>query len=462
MASRIYALSNYNRKIGLPALLGSQVLISLILVTVSLTIPSLDRFDLILREGVLAIYIFMVCNVALMLANFLWMGRVYGEVVSRFRERNLPYGSLRGIEAVRQGMRSEIRYVLILLFFVAASLAMYALAVSGLFQLIYGAVGLALITTGFSVVKREYVFDPEQMLMMYQPDSYPLSTKGYTSEIVENFIDPINYSYYHEYRQEATKLLKEDVDPVDTFEKTYFLLYEQSQGSLPQDVVDSETQELFRDKAGWEAFSNHPRFGFTRLSTILTKSKKSIPEFYGLLDRLYVYLSDDLPGFKSAPTYFDAEVTWETHLRKMCHVFAFLHNNTSEPAKLVVKFSAPAFQPQKDEVTIELPPLNFTMPKENKLPQYVSVGEDLVGLIAEVMDNLQVVWFVVNPTEIGTKNVTVSLHTPGGVLVAGRTFTVDVHRDMATLSTRLISWMSVVGGLILPILTILRSIGIIK
>jgi len=459
LTNGIYILSNYNRKIGLPSLLVSQILISLILAVVSISTPGLDYFDPTLRIGVLVIYVFMVGDVSLMLVNFLWMGRVYSQVVSRLQERNLPYGSLRGIEAVREGMQRESMYMLLLLFFVAASLGMYVLAISGIFQLIYGAVGLALIAIGFSVVKREYAFSPEQMLALYEPDSYPLVTKGYASEVVENFIDPINYSYYHEFRHEAAKLMKQGVDPVDAIEKTYFLLYEQSQGSLPPEVVDSETQELFGSEENWKEFSSHPRFGFGKLRTILMKSRKAIPEFYGLLDRLYVYLYDDLPDFKGAKTYFDAEVTWETHLGKRCHIFALIHNNTSEPAKFVVRFSSPAFQPQKDEITVELPPLSFEMPREDKLPQYVPVGRDLVGLISEVMDNLQVIWFVVKPTEIGTRNIAVSLHSPSGVLLDGRTFTVDVHRDMTTISTRLISWSSVILGVVLPLL---RTIGIIR
>jgi hypothetical protein len=62
-------------------------------------------------------------------------------------------------------------------------------------------------------------------------------------------------------------------------------------------------------------------------------------------------------------------------------------------------------------------------------------------------------------TEVTYRNITVSLHSPSGVLLDGRTFTVDVHRDLTTISTRLISWSSVVLGVVLPLL---RTIGIIR
>jgi len=54
---------------------------------------------------------------------------------------------------------------------------------------------------------------------------------------------------------------------------------------------------------------NHPVFGFQRLKVIIGNSRKLAPELMHIIDRLYVNLLEQLPGFKSEEIYIDADVT---------------------------------------------------------------------------------------------------------------------------------------------------------
>lgn len=403
----LYSLSQYNRRIGLPSILGTSMLISL-LIGLSLYL-GFDITGTALNIVALALLLFMSVDALLMLANFLIMNYLFDRVLEDYSRRGLPYASLTGIEALKDSSARETRYSIILVVSALASLLMYLLGdISLQIMFIYTAVGLSFITLGFSVIKRKYVLDPDEMLKLYEPNVFPIVMK--IDVFLETFMDPLNRLRFDEYKRELAGYLKEGLAVGDALGKICFLLYQNLQGAIGRENLRRELSELVKNDEFVNKLESHQVFDFDRLKIILAKSKRLIPEFTRLLDRLFINTLDNLPDLKDSSVFIDAEASWEKRRGQLCKAFILLYNNQSDKAKtLTVNYSAPAFAPSSAEVVVTLPPRDFDLPSEDVLPVYSEGEKDVVGLASMIMDNVRIVWFSFEVKENGLKPVSVTV-----------------------------------------------------
>ncbi len=82
--------------------------------------------------------------------------------------------------------------------------------------------GTAPVTFGFSILRREHVLDPDEMLRLYQPDTFPQVLS--TDTILETFIDPFNRLKFRDYLETVTKLIDEKLKIGDATSKITVLL----------------------------------------------------------------------------------------------------------------------------------------------------------------------------------------------------------------------------------------------
>lgn len=324
---------------------------------------------------------------------------------------------------------------------------------------------MALITFGFSIIKREHVLDPDEMLKLYEPDTFP--TVMTTDIFLETFIDPFNRLKFGEYMSELSGYLKNGLAVGDALSKITLLLFQNLYGALGVDDLRGEVSELFQKKENVAKIEMHSTFGFDRLKIILEKTRKLVPEFTRLLDRLFVRILDDLPELKNSNLYIDAEVSSEKTKGQIGKCFVLLYNNQASKSQTIsVSYSSGSIAPAIGEVTLTLPVRDFELPNADSLPVYDRTqsdssnytGEtDIVGLMSRFMENTRIVWFSFEVRENGIKPVVITVKDKEtGQMLFGRTFLIEAANNLPEFLLKVLGAASVFIGVFLPIARLLK------
>jgi hypothetical protein len=406
----------------------------------------------------------LLINSVLMLINQIAMNFFFKETLLHYKRRGLPYDSLQGVEALDDSSQRETRFSILLTLLSTASLATYLLwRNSPEITFIYLTMGAALVTFGFSVLRREHVLDPDEMLKLFQPDTFPQVLT--TDAILETFIDPFNRLKYRDYIETLGNLIDEKLKIGDAISKITVLLLQNIYGAISLEEVRSESSELFKNRDQVAVIENHPVFGFQRLKVIIGNSRKLAPELMHVVDRLYVQLLEQLPGFKGGEIYIDADVTPEKTKGDVGRCLLFLYNNTQVSKTLSVSYTSSSTGPTSTEVTLTLPVRDFDLPLQSKLPTYFKKDSsrdgaevsDIIGLMSRVMDNTRVIWFSFEMKENGTKPIVVTVKDKDtGQTLYGRTYLVEASNNLSDLGIKALGVASVFIGVILPILRLFK------
>jgi len=458
----LHMLAAYNRRIGLPSILIASIIAAIILGVST-------ELGLILQGSpigavVTILLCLLVIDSVLILSNFLVMNYLFKRILNRYQKQGLPYASLIGVEALNDTSVRETQFAVLLTVLSTASLSMYLLGgTSTEVIFIYLSMGSALIAFGFSIIKREHVLDPDELLRLYVPDNWPIVLT--TDIFLETFIDPFNRLKFREYLSDLSRYVREDLDLEDALSKITVLLFQNLYGALKIEDVRSEVSELFKPGTDIMNIEQHPIFGFNRLKIILNKTKKIVPEFSRLLDRLFVEILDDLPGIKESNYYIDAEVTPDRNKGQVVKCFVFLYNNDSTKTQTFsVSYASGSTGPLSSEVTLTLPVRHFNLPAGDTLPIYTKSGsdsandqeQDIVGFMSRMLEDARIILFCFEVKENGNKPIVVSVKDKEtGQLVYGRTFQVLVSNNFSDLYLKLLGGVSVFIGIILPFLRLM-------
>jgi hypothetical protein len=460
----LHILAVYNRRIGLPSILISSIIASMLLGIY--TYFGIKLYNEPLGIITISLLVIVFVDSFLILFNLFAMNSLFQNILKKYYRQGLPYASLVGIEAINDSFLREARFALLLCASSTASLVMFFLGSSSpeiIFA--YLSMGSALITFGFSVIKREHVLDPDEMLKLYEPDIFPMVMT--TDILLETFIDPFNRLKFREYLSELSGYLKNGLAVGDALSKITLLLFQNLYGALGVDDLRNEVSELFQEKENVVKIEMHRTFGFDRLRIILEKTKKLIPEFTRLLDRLFVKILDDLPELKKNDLYIDAEVSPEKTKGQIGKCFIFLYNNqASKSHTLSVSYSSGSITPATAEVTLTLPVRDFELPNADSLPVYDRTQSDssnyfrendIVGLMSRFMENTRIVWFSFEVRENGLKPIVITVKDKEtGQMLFGRTFLIEAANNLPELLLKALGVASVFIGVFLPIARLLK------
>ncbi len=443
----LYYLSRYSRKIGIPSILMSSLLVTVI-VGVSLYFdPSASVLETsLLNNSSLVLLAFSVFNSVIILLNLRIMLNLFQKALQDFQKKGLPYASLSGVQSLQEITKREIRYANILVISSLFSLILFLLK-AFVPYIVYASVGLAFITFGFSILKKEQVLDPDEILRLYEPSIFPSIME--INDFFDTFIDPFSRLRFDEYKSELNKCISSEYSLGDALGKIFLLLYQNLKASLSWEYVRKEIFELIQDETDVDALNFHPIFGFDRLKVIINKAERIIPEFFNLLDRLYMDLFDNLPEFKSKDVYLSAECSWSKKRGELCTAFILAHNNDSNRTRnLTISYQAPSFSPESHEVNLVLQPRDYDLPVVERLPIYNDSEQDVLGLMSKIVDNMRIIWFSFETTEVGNKPVIIKVRdSETGIVMFGRTFVVKTRYDLTAILVRLLSVLSVLGGI---------------
>jgi len=460
----LHILAVYNRRIGLPSILFASIVASTLLGIYTYFGVKLYNEPL----GILttALLFIVLGDSLLILFNLIAMNHLFQNILKNYYRQGLPYASLVGIEAINDSSLRETRFALLLCASSTVSLVMYFIGGNSpeiIFA--YLSMGAALITFGFSIIKREHVLDPDEMLRLYEPDIFPSVMT--TDIFLETFIDPFNRLKFREYLSELSGYLKDGLAVGDAVSKITLLIFQNLYGALKADDLRSEVSELFKNKENVAKIETHQTFGFDRLKIILEKTRKLVPEFTRLLDRLFVQMLDELPELKKNNLYIDAEVSPEKTKGQIGRCFVFLYNNqTSKSQTLSVSYTSGSITPATSEVTLTLPVRDFELPNVNSLPVYdrtqsdssnYVMESDIVGLMSRFMENTRVIWFTFEVRENGIKPVVITVRDKEtGQTLFGRTFLIEAANNLPELLLKTLGVVSVFIGVFLPIARLLK------
>lgn len=460
----LHLLAIYNRRIGLPSILFASIFASTLLGIY--TYFGVKLYNEPLGTLTTGLQFIVIADSFLILFNLLAMNYFFQSILKKYYRQGLPYASLVGIEAIYDSFLRETRFALLLCASSTASLVMYFIG-SNSPEIIFAylSMGSALITFGFSIIKREHVLDPDEMLKLYEPDTFPLVMT--TDIFLETFIDPFNRLKFNEYLGELKGYLKDGLAIGDALSKITLLLFQNIYGALGVDDLRSEVSELFKGRENVEKIELHRTFGFDRLRIILEKTRRLVPEFTHLLDRLFVQMLDDLPELKDSTLYIDAEVSPEKTKGQIGRCFVFLYNNqTSKSQTLSVSYSSGSITPATMEFTLTLPVRDFELPNADYLPVYnktqldsttYTTENDIVGLMSRFMENTRIIWFSFEVRENGVKPVVVSVKDKDtGQTLFARTFLIEAANNLPELLLKALGVASVFIGVFLPIARLLK------
>jgi hypothetical protein len=454
----LHILAVYNRLLGLPSILFASIMAAALLAISTYTSFPIQGSPI--GSIVTVLLIILLTNSVLMLINQIAMNYLFKQTLLEYKKRGLPYDSLQGVEALNDSSYRETRFSVLLTLLSTASLTTYQLwSNSPEITFIYLTMGTALVTFGFSILRREHVLDPDEMLRLYQPDTFPQVLS--TDTILETFIDPFNRLKFRDYLETLTNLIDEKLKIGDATSKITVLLLQNLYGAISDEEVRNEASELLKNKGEVSAIEKHPVFGFQRLKIIVNNSRRLAPELMHIIDRLYVQLLDQLLDFKSEEIYIDADVTPEKTKGDIGRCLLFLYNNTQKAKTLSVSYISSSTCPATTEVTLTLPVRDFELPTQNTLPAYYAQDAtkdgdeipDIVGLMSRVMDDARVVWFNFEMKENGTKPMVVMVKDKDtGQTLYGRTYLIEASNNLSDLGIKILGLTSVFIGVILPIL----------
>ena len=458
----LHILAVYNRLIGLPSILVASIMAASLLAISTYTSFPIQGTPL--GTIVTILLTILLTNSVLMLINQIAMNLLFKETLIHYKRCGLPYDSLQGVEALDDSSQRETKFSILLTLLSTASLITYQVwKNSPEVTFIYLTMGAALVTFGFSVLRREHVLDPDEMLKLFQPDTFPQVLT--TDAILETFIDPFNRLKYRDYLETLTNLIDVKLKIGDAISKITVLILQNIYGAISLEEVRSESSELFKNKDEVTVIENHPVFGFQRLKVIIGNSRKLAPELMHIIDRLYVKLLEQLPGFKSEEIYIDADVTPEKTKGDIGRCLLFVYNNTQVAKTLSVSYMSSSTGPTSTEVTLTLPIRDFDLPIQNTLPTYCKKDTtrdgvetpDIIGLMSRVMDNTRIIWFSFEMKENGTKPIVVTVKDKDtGQTLYGRTYLVEASNNLSDLGIKILGVTSVFIGVILPILRLLK------
>jgi len=450
----LHYLSQYSRKIGIPSILMSSLFVTVI-VGVSLYFdPSATVLQTaLLNNSSLILLVFSVLNSIIILLNLRIMHNLFKKALRDFQVKGLPYVSLSGVQDLQEITKREIRYANILVISSLFSLVLFLIR-AFVPYIIYASAGLAFVTFGFSILKKEQVLDPDEILRLYKPSIFPSVMK--INIFFDTFIDPFSRLRFDEYKSELNHYIKSEYSLGDALGKIFLILYQNLKTSLSWESAIKELTELFQDGSKVDRLNHHPIFGFDRFKIIINKAERIIPEFFNLLNRLYMNLFDNLPEFRDSDIYISAECSWNKTRGGLCNAFILTHNNDADKTRnLTVSYQAPSFAPESYEVDVILQPRDFDLPFDDRLPIYSDSGQDVVGVMSKVVDNMRILWFSFEAKEVGSKPVLIKVKdNETGVTIFGKTFIVKTRYDLTGILVRILSVLSVLGGIMYSVIWI--------
>ena len=242
------------------------------------------------------------------------------------------------------------------------------------------------------------------------------------------------------------------------FEKILLIAY--LSNSIPDvvtgDVIRSEIVELIGQEDIDDFISGkNTGLTFDEVRTIVQVIEDQAPEPFRLVDRLLVNLMDNYEQFTTKNLYFTVSaLTNQGSIKESSGAIVFFLNNTkNKNRKMNVRFRSDrdSIHPDRQEISITLDPQTDPYPKEQ--PEFIAEGDDILSILATLLQVGDAVWLRFKPKGFGFKVITIQAEEEGTGNVMGQSIEMKFTKSIGWYVSTFAPKLTAVGGLALPFLS---------
>ena len=450
-------IASYNRSVGFISIFVLTIAISSI---VSLAVfLGIEPTATVLFWILLPPWLVLVTDAFLLFLDPLLMEHYLEELMAEKRKSGLPVDALKGVRSIEEMARYELKYSGIILLMASLSFLMFLAGVTWSVLCLHLSMILVLLLLAFtSIGKRKYYYGPDEILEAYEPEVSPVVLKSVIYDFLSYVLDPFTRLKLDEFKAFVNERRKPELSFGDVISKMFFLMYLREQGTINDEVVKAELEEVLKDPSHVEEIGTHPVLGFRYLRKLISRGRRLVKSFFILLDRLYVDVYDNLPEFRGKELYADFEADRDVEVGSTCNALVLLYNNLPVEKKARIYYEAEGFEPSFGSFLITLPERDFELPERDRLPVHDREAPDtgdVVGLVSRVLDNARVVWLPLVARDVGVRNISVVVEDEDGTVLYGESHKVCVHYSLTSVLRALLGYVGPAAGLISYVLRIL-------
>ncbi|MCH8908774.1 MAG: hypothetical protein IH840_16945 [Candidatus Heimdallarchaeota archaeon] len=398
----------------------------------------------------------------------------FKKAVEDFESKGKPVRGLQGFDELEAALKGSAGQSYLITAASLISFLMYLLTSSNE-DLIPSGLGptlsLAMVFVAVSVMflveyPRDPSFTPGGLIGYYEPDVFPLLLDNLLSDVFLTYVDPATFMKVDEWSNSILELLKPEfeADEITTTrlerarEKVLLLAYlnYSNPRAFGDDVIERELKELFGEQ-NVNTFKSGKVSGLTweEVRDIISRIEEKAPEPFRLVDRLMINLVDNYAKFTSQDLYFTVSAKAnQGSVTESSGIIVFFINMTDRDDRSVnirLTTDRNTIHPARQEVTMKLDKMTNPFPKEQ--PVLVGEGEDILSILAALLQVGDAVWFRVQPTGFGYRVVSIQAEEVDSNLAFGTTFEMRFTKKLSWYVKAYAPKLSAAGSLLIPFLT---------
>ncbi|MEE3083270.1 MAG: hypothetical protein VX320_04175 [Candidatus Thermoplasmatota archaeon] len=417
---------------------------------------SLEYATLTRTSGMLAVVVLSAWVVTLLVVRSLHRTtrRVFESERDAFMLRGRPFESLHGFEAIYDVTKNAINRVSAVLsvVFIAMISQLAATLEGGLTEgggvLVGIAIGCTFAAFGLDLLRggiQHNTVERWGLLEAYDPPLHPACPNRVFTEILTTWMDPVLRARFDSHIQSLRDGLQPGCDIHSAIEHLLHMRYLEAKGELTHRQVRHSMQAWFRVDRIPELFESD-WFDEDTWAHLFTHVKSRCSPFFRLLERLQYDLGEDIDSLRADTLHFDVDM--QNVVTGAGHLFAYVHNSDSKARTIVVKIETPDFQPKGSEFMLTLSPSSTLSEIDTHLPMISSSETDVHDVLADMMDEGELIWQTLLPQHDGEGTVTIRIEDTEGNLLGGRVLAVQIRPSLHDRIRRISGISAVTAGII--------------
>lgn len=308
-------------------------------------------------------------------------------------------------------------------------------------------------------------FNPGGLIGFYEPDEYPMLIDNLMFDVFKAYLDPVTFLDIEEWSSYLFSLLDDTFEPDEkprirleqAQERILLLLYlhYSNESLITDEILMKELTEIVGE-ANLDQIIEGIETGLTlwEIQGIIKRIDKLSPEPFRLVDRLLVSLSDDYDIFINKDLYFTVSAkTNQGSVRESTGIVVYFLNNTTEKdrsVKVELRGGRGMIQPDYQQITTHLDPLTDPYPEDR--PNLIDPDkEDILGILTDILNVGDAIWFRVNPNGFGYKIVTIQAQSNDNQVFA-RTFEMKFTKGVRYYAKNYLPKLSGLASIALPLI----------
>jgi len=367
--------------------------------------------------------------------------------------RGRPFESLHGYEAIHDVTNNAINRVsAVLTVVVIAVFAQFTATFEGGLSdgggvLVGIAIGATFAAFGLDLLRggvQHNTVERWGLLEAYDPPLHPACPNPVFTDILTTWMDPVLRARFDSHIQSLRDGLQPGCEIHSAIEHLLHMRYLEAKGELTNRQVRQSMGKWFRDDYISELFESD-WFDEDTWTKLFTHIRNRCSPFFRLLERLQYDLDDNLESLRSDALHFDVDM--QNVVTDSGHLFAYVHNSDSEEMTIIMKIQTPDFQPHESEFMLTLSASSALDEIDKHLPRISSTSTDVHDVLANMMDEGEIIWQTLLPQHDGEATVTVRIEDTDGNLLGGRVLAIQIRPPLEERIRNIAGYSAVLAGI---------------